>query len=188
MSPRAAFAVAWRHLASRIKTAIWKLLLNKEVRPFIWLYYLPLWAWGVFGTFFEGPATYVLPIMGQAAYQLWVWTCFIGTTVVMIGLRLEEGNRGQNHARETSWRDYLAYMGLGQQCGGHACMFGVLLSFEICAIVAFRRGTDMDPFTLFAISPYVVGCLLLTLQTLAQLTATEILKNQEAQRRWWAGP
>ena len=53
-------------------------------------------------------------------------------------------------------------------------MFFVLLAYEVSAIHAttFGEGT----YSIFVISPYVIGCALLTLQGLVKIFAAEQIK------------
>lgn len=164
-------------LFARIKEAVLKALLSDKVRPFIWLYYFPLWCWGVFATFFAGTPSFVLPIYGQLAYDAWAWAHVVATAVVMCGLRMEELNSNLDHSRPPSRRDKISYVGVGWQAGGHASMFGVLLSYELASWTAFLHGANPDPYTMFVIFPYVLGCLLLSLQAGIKLFATEKLKQ-----------
>jgi hypothetical protein len=146
-------------LLAVVKATLWKVIRSKEVRPFVWVYYIPLFTWGIIGTFFAGPVTYVLPVMGPAAYDAWIWLHLVGTVTVMAGMLAEDkGGR-------------LGRVALPLQAGGHACMFWVLLSYEVSAsAVAFWRDaahSSLVTYSIFVIVPYVGGCLLLTAQSIA---------------------
>jgi heme exporter protein D len=150
-----------RMLLARVKAALWKAITTEQVRPFVWVYYLALWVWGMYGTFFAAPATYVEPVMGSLVYDVWVWLHIVATTIVMCGLSMESRTENQDALWNTSIR---------LQTGGHACMFFVLLAYEVSAIsaVSFGEGT----YSIFVISPYVIGCLLLTVQGIAKIVVT----------------
>lgn len=146
-----------RFFASKIREALWKAVHSDKVRPFIWVYYIPLLLWGVYGTFFAGPATYVQPVMGRIVYDAWVWLCMVATAIVLIGLGVEDAAKGDEHLIRT---------GVVLQGSGHAGMFWVLFSYEVSAVGATYWG--QGTFSIFAIAPYVVGCLLLALQSVAK--------------------
>lgn len=168
-------APAVDRLLDRFKAAFWKALLSDKVRPFVWLYYIPLFAWGIYGTFFAGPATYVLPAMGNIIYDLWVWTHIVATAVVMTGLRLEDVNNNQPVDRDAGARDKLAWIGLCWQTAGHGAMFAVLFGYELAAIHEISWGQGV--YSIFVTSPYVIGCCLLCAQGLARLFATEKVRQ-----------
>lgn len=153
-----------RRLARRVRAALWKAILTEQVRPFVWLYYIALCVWGIYGTFFAAPATYVLPVMGQLVYDAWVWLQIVATLIVMCGLTLEDTAKSIRLIRH----------GVHLQTGGHACMFWVLLAYEVSAINATVWGEGT--YSIFVISPYVVGCLLLTLQGIVKIVTAEQIK------------
>lgn len=153
-----------RLLAAKVKAALWKAITTDRVRPFVWLYYVALLAWGIYGTFFAAPATYVLPVMGQRVYDAWVWLQIVATTIVMCGLWIED--------TATSIR--LVRAAIHLQAGGHGCMFWVLLAYEVSAIHATAWGEGT--YSIFVISPYVIGCLLLTLQGIVKIVTAEQIK------------
>jgi hypothetical protein len=146
-----------RFLASKLREALWKAVHSDKVRPFIWVYYLPLLLWGVYGTVFAGPATYVQPVMGRYIYDMWVWLCMLAPAVVMCGLAIEDRSKDEHVAR----------VGVVLQGSGHACMFWVLLLYEISAVAATYWG--QGTFSIFAIAPYVAGCLLLGTQCVVKV-------------------
>jgi hypothetical protein len=152
-----------RQLAAKITTVLLEAVLSEDLRSFVAMYYVPLLAWGVYGTFFAGPATYVAPVMGHLVYDVWVWLCVIGTLVVMLGLRVEDKAGGDKHLIRT---------GLVLQGGGHACMFWVLLAYEMSALSATYWG--QGTFSIFAVAPYVVGCLRLTIQSVYKVLVGEL--------------
>jgi hypothetical protein len=156
-----------------LREALMRAVLSDKVRPFVWMYYVPLWCWGVYGTFFAGPATYVKSAMGDVVYDTWVWLHLIATTVVMVGLHLEAR---ANSGEQTQNRAKLAYMGLCFQASGHAAMFWVLLSYEMSAISQTYWGEGT--YSIFVIAPYVAGCLLLA----AQSTTKWVLIEGEKRR------
>lgn len=146
-----------KRLLNKIKAAFWNAIHTDQVRPFVWVYYISLWVWGVYGTFFAAPATYVQPVMGAAIYDLWIWLCMAGTSMVMGGLYLED----------TARRDNICQVAVRLQTGGHACMFFVLLAYEVSA--AYATAWGQGTFSIFVIAPYVVGCLLLTAQGVVKI-------------------
>jgi hypothetical protein len=149
-------------LVDRIRVVFWKVLLTDQVQPLIWIFYFPLLAWGVYGTFFAAPATYVQPVMGNIVYDLWVWSHIAGTLTVMCGLWIE--------GRSSSPKK-LKRIGLQFQASGHACMFLLLLGYEVSAIYTVHWG--QGTYSILVVSPYVAGCLLLAARGLAQLIVGE---------------
>ena len=147
-------------MKTRFKAALAKYMGNDAglLRLLIWVYYVPLWVWGIYGTFFAGPPTFVKPVMGQWTYDAWIWLHLIATTTVMAGLRLED-NCERLGGRSKP-------IGLAMQAGGHACMFWVLLSYEFSAVWISRWG--QGTYSVFVIAPYVVGCFTLTIETVAK--------------------
>lgn len=151
---------AIRRIAARVKAALWKVITTDQVRPYVWVYYCALFVWGIYGTFFAGPATYVEPVMGRLIYDVWVWLHIVGTSIVMSGLLME--SRAHDGVDDPLWNTSIRL-----QTGGHACMFFVLLAYEVSAIAAMHWG--QGTYSIFVISPYVGGCLLLTAQGIAKI-------------------
>lgn len=153
--------------ARQVWAVFWELVDSDSVRPFIYLYYVPLFGWGVFATIFL-PFEAIEPVMGGVVANLWVWTQIPATSSAMLGLALRHGGTPISEmSRLLLFRDW---WGLGMQFGGHACMCLVLLGFEIAGINLLRSLTMDSPywwllaFAVFAISSYVIGCFLLSLQ------------------------
>lgn len=138
----------------------WHLVDGDSVRPFIPLYYTPFLLWGVYGTFFASPITLIVDQMSQAAYDAWVWMPIPATTAALAGLAMRHGGAALN-AMSTPllFRDW---MGLYLQLAGHACMFLVLLTFEITSISGAYWGQPV--ISVFLISSYTIGVLLLAMQ------------------------
>lgn len=166
-------------IIDRVKAVILRAVYTEQVRPFVWLYYIPLWLWGLFGTLYAAPPTYVKPIMGQMVYNFWIWLCLLGTTVVMFGMRLED--KAKVNAAECEpvvlgdlvvLRDKLSRTSIRLQTGGHAAMFCVLLASEVSAIASLPWNGGVT-FSIFVILPYVIGCLLLTVQGVAKIVMAE---------------
>lgn len=149
--------VVARLIAYTIRDALLKAVRSDKVRPFVWVYYTPLLLWGVYGTFFAGPATYVAPVMGRWVYDVWIWLCMFATTTVLCGMAVED-KAVDRHLTKT---------GVVLQGSGHACMFWVLLSYELSAVAATYWG--QGTFSIFAVAPYVAGCLLLTAQSVVKV-------------------
>lgn len=148
-------------IVSTIKAAFWKAIRTDQVRPFVWVYYIALWIWGVYGTFFAAPVTYVEPVMGHRSYDLWIWLNIIGTTIVMAGLHLED---------RAPHNQQLHDMAVRLQTAGHACMFFVLLAYEVSAISVTEWGyAGPGTYGIFVVLPYVAGCLLLTAQGVVKI-------------------
>lgn len=147
-----------------MKAGLWDAVNTDKVRPFVWIYYLALWVWGIYGTFFAAPVTYVQPVMGEMVYDWWVWLNIIGTSMVMISLYFEPKAARHSHCRT---REYLLRTLIQIQTGGHACMFFVLLAYEYSAIDATSWG--QGTYSVFVIWPYVIGCLLLTVQGIVKI-------------------
>lgn len=139
----------------------WVLMDSESVLPFVWIYYIALLLWGIYATIWAQPINVVDQIMGHTVYNAWVWIQIPATLSVMTGLALRQDKAV---AHEMSDRQlFRDYMGLWMQVGGHSCMFFVLLTFEIAAVAGGHWGDGA--FSIFAIAPYVLGCLFLMLQT-----------------------
>jgi hypothetical protein len=165
MTPRRSRAALWATaFLAKIKQALRRAIFTDEVRPFVWVYYAALFAWGVYGTFFAAPATYVRPAMGDVVYNLWVWLHLIGTSIVMSGLYLED----RAGPSDDGPRNDLRRAAIRLQTGGHATMFFVLLAYELSAMYSTVWGEGI--YSIFVISPYVIGCLMLAAQGIAKLT------------------
>lgn len=156
------------HLPEPVQNAVarfWVLLDSETVRLFVWPFYLALQAWAIYGIFFAAPIEFVQAVMGAFAYDLWLWMCLAGTSSVLTGLALR---RGGTPVAQMSWPMlYRDYLGLWMQLGGHLCMFLVLAVYEVSAIRGAHWG--QAAFSIFALAPYVLGCLFLALQTARKL-------------------
>lgn len=124
---------------------------NEKVELYVWPYYLSLMWWGLYGTFFGAPLTYVVDVMGPQFYDLWLWMHILGTAEVMVGLTIKD-----------------KYLGLWLQLGGNFSMALVLLAYEIAAFIAWGEAA----YSFFAIAPYVVGCVFLSLTVVRKLYLT----------------
>lgn len=143
----------------------WELVDSDSVRPFIWLYYLPFLIWGFYGSLFAYPIDLISDVMDGWMYDLWVWMPIPATTAAMLGLWLRKGDVPVEDINATFLRQ--DWLGLRLQFGGHACMFAVLLVYEVTAIAAMKWG---DPtISVFLISSYTIGCFLLALQCLRKM-------------------
>ena len=145
----------------KIKRALWRVILSDQVRPFVWVYSVALLVWGIYDTFFAAPATYVLPVMGQLVYDGWVWLHIIAPSIVMCGFILEDTAKSIRLIRH----------GVHLSTGGLACIFFILLAYEVSAISATTWGEGT--YSIFAIAPYVAGCLLLTVQGIVKIVTAE---------------
>lgn len=153
-----------RAAARRLAAALWKAILADQLRPLVWVYYIALWIWGIYGTFFAAPPTYVLPVMGQLVYDAWVWLHIAATSIVMFGMCIED----------TAKSIRLVRAAIHLQTGGHACMFWVLLAYEVSAIHETAWGTGT--YSIFVIFPYVIGCVILTAQGAVKIVTAEQIK------------
>lgn len=151
----------------RVIDRFWALIDDDSVRPFIFLYYVPLLTFGLI-------AAVLLPVVQPIVLvALWVWVQIPATVSAMAGLALRHGGTPVDEMNTPSRRDWL---GLIMQLGGHACMAVVLLAFELVAYdVAGEVATALPGplgllcqwmiyFAMAAISSYVIGCTLLSLQ------------------------
>ena len=151
----------------------WDLVDGDSVRPFVWVYYAPLLAFGVVAIAAVWLCT--ASIQPVALAVLWVWVQVPATLSAMVGLALRRG--GTPVAQMSTLLLFRDWMGLFMQFGGHACMAVVLIAFELVAgsivalgpagIAAGALGVIIWWIILFAmaaISSYVIGCTLLSLQ------------------------
>jgi hypothetical protein len=148
-------------LLDKTKAVLWRALRTTEVRPFVWLYYIALFCWGVYGTFFAAPYTYVLPMLGSVLYDVWVWLLVVATSMAMCGLWIEDTAKS---VRLVRWSIHL-------QTTGHACMFGVLLAYEVSAIDATYWGEDA--YSIFINGIIAAACFLLAAQGITKIVTAE---------------
>lgn len=139
---------------------------SDSVIPFVWVYYIWLFTFGILATVIFDPTGVVDRQLGRATYHGWVATCVMGTASVMLGLILRHGSTSVDSM--TGRQLFSDWFGLWMQWGGHAGMFLVLLAFEIAGLSDPNQ--RLDPFVLFAIAPYVQGCFILWLTTSMKLT------------------
>jgi hypothetical protein len=160
----------------------WKLLDSETVRLFVWPFYMGLFAFGVYAECWLNPVNALSAAMGSGHYELWVWTQITATLAVMIGLAVRHG--GKPVAEMSSRLLWVDWMGLILQIGGHICMFWVLLDFEIYATRTINWTHDVVRiYAVFALAPYVLGCLFLALQVGRKIWHGEkLLKWSEAGR------
>ena len=163
----------------RFWRTFWNLIDSDSVRPFEFVYYVPLLAFGVVAI----AAAVVLSFEGfpsAALAILWVWVQVPATLSAMVGLYLRGG--GTPVAQMSALLLFRDWLGLGMQLGGHVCMVAVLLAFELVAgsIVALGpAGIAVGVlgvliwwiilFAMAAISSYVIGCTLLALQVVRKI-------------------
>jgi hypothetical protein len=162
---------------SRVKHAVarfWELLDSETVRLFVWPFYFGLLAWGIYAVFWAEPPTLIKDALGPPVYNVWNWCNIVGTLSVMAGLILRHG--GAPIGQLTNPQAERDYLGLILQTGGHATMFLVLLAYEVAGVMGAYWG--QGAFSLFAIAPYVIGCLFLALQTLRKLWRIEKLHRR----------
>jgi hypothetical protein len=158
----------------RALSRFWELLDSESVRLFVWPYYLALLAWGLYAAFFAQPISLIEPTMGHLFYRIWCWVQIPGTLFVLVGLVLRHG--GKPIAQMGPVLLFRDYLGLWMQMGGHACMGLVLLAFEVAAVKGAYWG--QATFSVFAIAPYVLGCVFLTIQTGRKLWLGEKLHRR----------
>jgi hypothetical protein len=159
-------------MPDRVKHAVarfWELLDSETVRLFVWPFYFGLLAWGIYAVFWAEPPALIRDALGPPAYNVWNWCIIVGTIAVMVGLILRHG--GAPIGQLTNAQADRDYLGLILQTGGHACMFFVLLAYEVAGFQGAYWG--QGAFSLFAIGPYVMGCFFLTVQTFRKLRRIE---------------
>ena len=157
----------------------WRLIDEDSVRPFVIVYYVPLLAFGVVAIVIAVVLS-VASIPSAILAVLWVWAQVPATLSAMVGLYLRHG--GTPVAEMSALLLFRDWIGLGMQLGGHACMVVVLLAFELVAgsivalgpagIAAGVLGVLIWWIILFAmaaISSYVIGCTLLSLQVIRKI-------------------
>ncbi|CAA0134551.1 Uncharacterised protein [Mycolicibacterium vanbaalenii] len=158
----------------------WALLDSETVRLFVWPFFIGLLCWGIYGTFFSAPIQFVYPVMGEAWYNIWIWMHIPGPAAVLAGLMMRRG--GTPIAQMSTPMLFRDYMGLWLQLGGYVTMFFALLYYEISAIQATHWGASA--FSVFALAPYVLGCLFLALQTGRKLWRGETLHRATRKHGW----
>jgi hypothetical protein len=158
-----------RFVLRRAARRFWELLDSETVRLFVWPFYAGLLAWGIYAAFWAEPPTLIQETMGGTIYVVWNTCTIIGTLAVMAGLVLRHG--GAPIGQITNPQAERDYLGLILQTGGHATMFLVLLAYEVAGVTGAYWG--QGAFSLFAIGPYVIGCLFLALQTFRKLVLIE---------------
>jgi hypothetical protein len=147
----------------RAVSRFWELLDSETVRLFVWPFYLALLAFGVYAVLWLNPINALSGSMGVFHYKLWVFAQIVGTGTVLSGLVMRHG--GKSLTQMTTPLLFFDWMGLVFQMFGHLCMFWVLLDFEIYAARTIVWGQDvLRIYAIFALCPYVLGCVFLALQ------------------------
>lgn len=157
----------------KILAKFWALLDSDSVRPFIFLYYIPLLLWGVYAILWADHIPFLDPILRGWLYTLWVWVPVPGTLSAMVGLALRHGDTSILDIRSPLLRR--DFLGLCLQASGHASMFLVLLAFEVGTVTGAYWGQPV--LSAFALSSYVMGTAILTMQCLRKLWRGEQLKK-----------
>ena len=158
----------------RIWLQFWNLVDSDSVRPFIWLYYIPLMLWGVYATFVADPIPMLLSAMGPMLYEVWSITPILGTGAAMLGLWLRHGGSSFIDIHPPLLRR--DWLGLWLQLGGHLSMCMVLLALEVSFISEAYWGQPI--ISAFALSSYCIGTFLLSLQCGRKLWRGELLTRQ----------
>src|ERR1700754_3904479 len=105
--------------ARAIWAAFWELVDSDSVRPFIWLYYIPLLLWGIYAVGWAEPIPTLQPIIGGWIYEVWEWMPIPGTLACMVGLGIRHGGTAVSQmSAPLLFRDWL---GLWLQATSHAC-------------------------------------------------------------------
>lgn len=138
---------------------------SDSVLPYVWVYYIWLFLFGVYAVAWSEPVQGLDDNLGPAGYMWWAWMNIIGTASVMIGLTLRHG--GTPVVQMSGRQLFSDWLGLWMQWGGHAAMFLVLLVAEIAGVSEISWGDDA--FVLFLLAPYMQGCLILWLTTSLKL-------------------
>lgn len=144
-----------------------------SVRPFIWLYYIPLFFWGIYGTFLAEPLPIMEPVVGAGFYRVWTFLPIVATSTALAGLTLRHG--GSSLASMSTPLLFRDWIGLWMQVGGHACMSLVFWSWEVGAISAAYWGQPV--ISVFALLPYAFGTAILALQCMRKLWRGEQLER-----------
>lgn len=144
-----------------------------SVRPFIWLFYIPLMAWGFYATLVAADLQMLGSTLGPVIYSIWEFAPIPGTLSVMIGLVLRHGGSALTEiSRPLLYRDWL---GLWMQFGGHSSMCLVLVAYEVSTISEASWGQPV--ISTFALSSYALGTALLALQCLRKIIRAEQLSR-----------
>lgn len=145
-----------------------RMLDSESVRLYVWPFYLGLLAFGAYALSWLDADTALGNSMGHFHYSLWVWTTIFGTVTTLFGLALRHG--GRPVAEMNAPLLFVDWLGLMLQLGGHLCVFWVLLDFEIYAARTINwRHDAIRIFAVFALSPYVIGCMFLAMQVARKL-------------------
>lgn len=151
-------------MPDRVARAIgrfWDLLDSETVRLFVWPFYIALFGAGVYLTFCAQTISIVEPVMGHVFYNLWVWLHIPGTLFVLVGLVMRHGGKPLHEMGAVLL--FTDYLGLWMQTAGHCCMGLLLAAYEISVVKGGFWGQPL--YSLFALAPYVLGCVFLALQT-----------------------
>lgn len=160
----------------RIWAKFWKLVDSNSVRHYIWVYYIPLFAFGVYATIWL-PVNMVEPMLGHFWANAWAWVQIPATLCAMGGLLLRHGD--VDTADMTPLRSRADWLGLCMQAGGHFCMCSVIAGGQVIMWSQFNNPSIWIwvAFAAFFGTSYVVGTALLSLQCVRK-----VLKGLELQR------
>jgi hypothetical protein len=164
-------------LMENARRKFWALLDSESVRLFVWPYYIALLAFGVWALIHKWPYNVVETVMGPTVYHAWAFMHIPGTLFVMIGLAIRYHR--YTISRMGKFLLFLDYLGLHLQRGGHACMAIILAMFETSMIVGYMHGIIIiQTYVIFLVSPYVLGCVFLTLQVHRKIVLGERLHRK----------
>lgn len=150
-----------RRLRDRLKA----LMASDSVRNFIWIFYLPMFAWGWYGSVFAYPINLIYDTMGQAIYDVWVWTPIPATGCALVGLVLRHGGSPADQIQGRLLRQ--DFLGLWMQFGGHACMFVIFSVYEVTGVLGAYWGQPI--ISVFGFSSYTLGVFILAVQCLYKI-------------------
>jgi hypothetical protein len=160
--------MSWNTMPAQLRS-FWRLVDDNGVPP-LWVvaYYTPLLVFAVGAVIFlprhlDNPLVGDLPILGWVGVQLVAIPAAIGGLLLRLDAPVAE---------MTSWQLRRDLFGLCLQAGGHACMCVMLIEFERALVKFMQSGVPpvttliwwLLGFSVAAISSYVFGTALLTLQ------------------------
>lgn len=136
--------------------------------------YCAVWiTWAILAIFKLPPVSLIEDAMGHSVYVAWLWIAIYANGSVIAGLWMRHGGSAiANMSTPLLLRDW---MGLFSQASGHIMCSGLLLMFEVSAIIGARDydGPNLYAgvtiFCAFMLLPWTLGTAFLCAQCLRKV-------------------
>lgn len=168
-------------IAARIRAWWIRKLESDSVREFVPHYNGAWLAWALLATFWLPAVPTISESMGEPAYWVWTWFAIPANALPLIGLKMRHGGSSIQEMSTRLLR--LDWWGLYFQAAGHALACGLLVIFEISAVITIFTYTGPNTYAgltvlaLFMLWPWTEGTLILCCQCLRKLDKGEQMER-----------